>query len=632
MKFPFRFVSCCFAWLLLFSNSSIVWAQKTASNTLPETVVSASLIEQAVEDAIPATVLIKREDIERSGAVDLPTLLRQFAGVEVSQNGGYGTNASVFIRGSESRHTLVIVDGIPINNLNFNTTPIEAIPLFGIERIEVVRGNVSALYGSSAMGGVIQIFTRSDMPKDWAQARFEVGGNQLASASWSGGKTLENGVQIKAGLERFRTSGFNAIRQDQRPGTNPDRDGSKRDVAQVQISQKKEDLRWSLSMAETRLLSQYDSEFGPVNQADESKYKLRHTAFSSEYDLSKDTQFQLGLGRYIDNLDAYLTSDPYAVFNSKDQLRLGINHRIAPQQTLTAGYEKTWQAIASPTTAYTQTSRTGQAIRAGYQFNGEQHVVQLNVRQDDYQGFAAANTYYAGYQYFVLPNLRLLVSQSTGFSVPTFNDLYYPATTYAPDPTYGYPGCFMCYGGNVNLKPETSRSNEAGFQWGDERQTLRVVAFRNKYSNLIADNPDNPFNRINIGAASNLGQEITYKKMIQDGAVRLTWVHQNPKDDATNTALLKRAAHFFSAGYSEKIDAWQVETSARYTGQRHDRYQGTDEILQSYWLLDVAVSRPITRQTLWYGRIDNVTNKDYSPAYGYHVLRRTLITGLRISL
>ena len=120
--------------------------------TLPETVVSASLIEQKVEDAIPATVLIKRQDIERSAAVDLPTLLRQFAGIEVTQNGGFGTNASAFTRGAESRHTLVLLDGIPINNLNFNTTPLEAIPLFGIERIEVVRGNVSALYGSSAMG------------------------------------------------------------------------------------------------------------------------------------------------------------------------------------------------------------------------------------------------------------------------------------------------------------------------------------------------------------------------------------------------------------------------------------------------------------------------------------------------
>ncbi len=627
----------CFAGLSL-SVCAIapVHAQKTVTQTLPETIVSASLIEQAVEDAIPATVLIKRQDIERSGAVDLPTLLRQFAGIELSQNGGLGTNASAFIRGAESRHTMVMVDGIPINSLNFNTTPLEAIPLFGIERIEVVRGNVSALYGSSAMGGVIQIFTRTDMPKDWAQYRIEAGSHRLGAASLSLGKVLDNGVQLQAGLERMRTSGSNAIRQDLRPGTHPDRDGAQREMAQLQISQKKEQLSWRLSMAETRLLSQYDSEYGPPTQADESKYKLRNIGFSGAYDFNRDTQLQLGMGRYTDDLNAYLTQIPYAVLNAKEQFRIGLKHQWAPQHTTTVGYEKIWQEIASPSTAYTRTNRTGQALRAGYQFNGEKHVLQLNARQDLYQGFDRATTYYLGYQYFVTPEWRLLVSQSTGFAVPTFNDLYYPATTYEPvydpDPELNYLGCYQCYGGNANLKPEKSRSNEAGVQWGDGQQTLRAVVFRNSYRNLIADNLDEPFNRINVGAASNLGQELTYRRQINQGSVRMTWVHQNPKDDVAQRPLLKRASHFLSAGYSHRIQAWQVETSARYTGTRLDRYRGADQTLDGYWLFDVGVSRPLTEKSVWYARVDNLMDKDYSPAYGYRALRRSFLTGLRVNL
>ncbi len=607
-------------------------AQKSGPQTLPETIVSASLIEQAVEDAIPSTVLIKRQDIERSGAVDLPTLLRQFAGIELSQNGGLGTNASAFIRGAESRHTMVIVDGIPVNNLNFNTTPLEAIPLFGIERIEVVRGNVSALYGSSAMGGVIQIFTRSDMPKDWAQYRLEAGSHRLGAASLSAGKALDNGIQIQAGLERLRTSGFNAIRQDLRSGTNPDRDGARREIAQLQASQKKDRLSWRLSLSETKLTSQYDSEFGPVGQADESQYTLRNAHFSGYYDLSRETQLQWGLGHYIDHLNAYRTATPYAVNNAKDQFRLGLKQSWSGQHTSTLGFEKTWQDIASPTTAYTQTSRTGQAWRAGHQFNGEKHVVQLNVRQDDYQGFDSARTYYLGYQYFVTPEWRFLVSQSTGFAVPTFNDLYYPATTYDPMPEFDYAGCFQCYGGNIQLKPEKSRSHEAGVQWSDGQQTWRAVVFRNSFRNLIADNPDQPFNRINIGAASNVGQEVTYRRPISQGAVRMTWVHQEPKDDVANTPLLKRASHAFSAGYSQRIQRWQVETSARYTGARLDRYRGDDKTLDAYWLFDIGVSYPMSEKSIWYARVDNLMDKDHSPAYGYRALRRSFLTGVRVDL
>lgn len=611
---------------LFFSSSA--HAQSTAS--LPETVVSASLIEQKIEDAIPTTVLIQRQDIERSSAVDLPTLLRQFAGIEVSQNGGLGTNASAFIRGAESRHTLVLLDGIPINNLNFNTTPLEAIPLFGIERIEIVRGNVSALYGSSAMGGVIQIVTRSDAPKDWAQARVEAGTNQTGALSAATGKILDNGLQLQAGWERMRTSGFNAIRQEQRSGTNPDRDGALREVAHAQISQRKDQLNWRFAVSETRLKSQYDSEFGPATQADESKYNLRNAYLSGEYDRDANSQIQWGWGHYTDRLNAFMTSDPYAVNNQKDQVRLGWRQRLSAQHTLTAGYEKTWDRIDSPTTAYTKNTRQSQGLRAGYHFNGESHVLQLNVRQDAVQGYDDKRSYYVGYQYFILPTLRLLASQSTGFLTPTFNDLYYPATTYDPSP--GYSGCFQCYGGNVNLKPETSRSNEAGVQWGDERQHLRAVVFRNKYTNLIADNPDEPYNRINIGSASNQGRELTYRRVLPDGAVRLTWLSQNPVDDTSGTRLVKRAKNAIWAGYSHQMNQWQLETSYRYTSERMDRYRGADQSLAAYSVWDVSLSRPINKNVLWYGRIDNLTNKDYSLSYGYRTLGRSVLTGLRVSL
>mgnify|MGYP002654791216 FL=1 len=128
----------------------------------PNMVISASRVLQRAQDALPDVSLITRADIERSQARDVPTLLQNLAGMEISQSGGMGGVASLFMRGAESRHALVLVDGLPMNNLNFNLAALEHLPLSGIERIEVVRGNVSSLYGSAALGGVVQIFTRQN--------------------------------------------------------------------------------------------------------------------------------------------------------------------------------------------------------------------------------------------------------------------------------------------------------------------------------------------------------------------------------------------------------------------------------------------------------------------------------------
>jgi len=171
-------------------------------------VISASRVLQRAQDALPDVSLITRADIERSQARDVPTLLQNLVGMEVTQSGGMGGVASLFMRGAESRHTLVLVDGLPMNNLNFNLAALEHLPLSGIERIEVVRGNVSSLYGSAALGGVIQIFTRQnsgDAAKGpWLEANGQVGANSFKSAQVSAGQTWSSGFGVNASAEKFK--------------------------------------------------------------------------------------------------------------------------------------------------------------------------------------------------------------------------------------------------------------------------------------------------------------------------------------------------------------------------------------------------------------------------------------------
>ncbi|TAL65048.1 MAG: TonB-dependent receptor, partial [Burkholderiaceae bacterium] len=135
-------------------------AQSQSVPSLQETVVTASGIRQSVHDALPATTLITRADIDRAQTPDLLSLLSTVAGVQIAQTGGMGSSSSIFIRGANANHTLVLVDGVPINNVTLGTATLENFPLANVDHIEIVRGNVSAIYGSAALGGVIQIFTR----------------------------------------------------------------------------------------------------------------------------------------------------------------------------------------------------------------------------------------------------------------------------------------------------------------------------------------------------------------------------------------------------------------------------------------------------------------------------------------
>ncbi|MSQ56396.1 MAG: TonB-dependent receptor, partial [Limnohabitans sp.] len=411
--------------------------QISNSPLLEETVVTANRVEQAVQDAIPATTLITQEQIQRSRALDLPSLLSQFTGIEIAQNGGMGTLSNVFLRGSESRHVLVLIDGIPLNNLNFNTVPLEALPLFSIDRIEIVRGNVSSLYGSSAMGGVINIFTKNTK-KDWQQVQTQLGSFGYRSLQGGAGKSWDSGLAIAASAENAQNKGFNTINQAQRPGTNPDKDGFNLKATNVSLSQTLERGGVSLSLNELRMNTQFDSEFGPSSQADESKSILKNSAISGFLNPSKELTASLSLAQSSDDLNGFLSAFPFVVKSTKNVSTLGLVWKPNEINTITSGYESTNQKISSLSTKYGKTERDIHSARLGYHLNLNKHQIQLNTRQDQYSDFGNNNTGYGGYSYLITDQLRFLGSVSTGFMAPTFNDLYYP------------------FGGNTKLIPETS--------------------------------------------------------------------------------------------------------------------------------------------------------------------------------
>jgi vitamin B12 transporter len=575
-----------------------------AQTALQQVVVTASRTEQRVQDALPATTLISRADIERAQTPDLPTLLRQVSGVEVAQNGGAGTVSSAFIRGAESRHTLVLIDGVPVNNLNFSLPALEHLPLADIERIEIVRGNVSALYGSAALGGVIQIFTREAGRTPQATLTAQAGSRGLVDVAASGGVKLASGTALHASVEALRDKGFDAIKQQELRGTDPDRDGYRRHSSAVAITQ---DLTpgntLGLKLRDARGTTQYDSQFGPATQADELHFVERGAVLEGRFTLAPAVRLSAALTSTADKTDAQLTAFPYFVNSSAQGAQLGVDWQVAPGQQVTAGLEHTRQHLDSDT-VYNKASRTQDSARVGYTGEFGPHQVQLALRQDRYTDFGSPSTWLAGYGFRITDAWRVSATASTGFNAPTFNDLYYP------------------YGGNPQLRPERLKSAELGLQYAVQGQQVRATVFNNRFTDLIEN--DAFFDRVNVGHARNRGVELVYTGRIGDTGVRADVTSQDPVDLATNTRLARRAKTLAHLAVTRDLGAWQFGGNARYSGSRPD---GT-HTLGSYVVVDLTASYTVSPQVKVFGRIDNVTDRDYETVYGYRQAGRGAFVGV----
>ena len=229
-------------------------------------VVTASRTEQRIRDAIPHTTVITRQDIRDSQAVDLPTLLRREAGIELSQNGGLGGNASLFMRGGRSAQTLVLIDGVRVEDAGFGTTAIQHLMLDDIERIEIARGNVSSLYGSGAIGGIVQVFTRRGSGTPAAYGEATAGSRDTTKlVAGYGGEYRDTRFNISA--LRLDTRGFSAIDPRFAPLANPDDDGYRNESVNASLAQRLgADHEVGVRFLRTRAKIDYDDSFtGPTS-------------------------------------------------------------------------------------------------------------------------------------------------------------------------------------------------------------------------------------------------------------------------------------------------------------------------------------------------------------------------------
>lgn len=598
MLFSKRSAQACWPFALLLASSAF------AQNTLQPVVVSASRTEQRVQDALPSTTVITRGQIDRAQTADLPTLLRSVAGVEIAQNGGAGTVSSAFLRGAESRHTLVLIDGVPVNNANFGTASLEHLPLADVERIEVVRGNVSSLYGSSAVGGVIQIFTRPAGTTPTAQLSAQAGSRSFAQGSVSGSVRTAGGTGLRASLEGVHDGGFNSIRQDQRPGTDPDRDPYARRSGSLHISQDLgREQSVGLTLRDARGRTHYDNQFGPANQEDMSRFRAGGATLAGNFRLGPVRLHALA-GRSRDDLDAGVAAFPFFFHSRSDTAQLSADWEVRAGQHVTAGIERTQQKLVSDT-VYTRSDRDVDSARLGYTLDADAHQLQLNVRHDRYSDFGSADTWLAAYGYRFTDAWRVSGSLSTGFTAPTFNDLFFP------------------FGGNPALRPERVRSAEIGLQYAVTGHTLRATLFQNRFRDLIAS--DFFFNRVNIGNARTRGLEVTYDGRLLETDVHAALTQQDPKNLDTGALLPRRARTLAQVSLDRNFGAWEAGARLRYSGRRAD----PPRQLGAYAVLDLTAGYRWTPELRLFARLENVFDREYQTVYGYRQAGRGVFVGVR---
>jgi len=576
--------------------------------------ITATRTAQTASETLASVTTITRKDIERQQAQSVQDVLRGVPGVSISNNGGLGKNTSLFLRGTESDHVLVLIDGIKVGSATSGTTAFQDIPVEQIERIEIVRGPRSSLYGSEAIGGVIQIFTRKGGGA--SKPSFSIGagsyGTYKATAGLSGGG--ERGW-YNLNASGTDTEGFNAC--DGKPAPDaagcrtiePDKDGYTNLSGSLRAGYRFEN---GSEMDVHALQASSDNEFD-ASSYNESETLQQVLGGSLRFSPLEIWQLSLTAGRSRDEYEDFKDSVfKTRITTRRDSLSWQNDLTITDRHTFVFGLDYQEDTVGG-TTAYAVTSRDNKGLFAQYQGNFGKQDLELSVRRDDNEQFDEHTTSGAAWAYALAEDLRLTISYGTAFKAPTFNELYWP----------GY--------GNPDLQPEESSSTELGLtgKIGSDRWSLH--AYETNIDNLIAYDAS-IFAPSNISKVQIRGLETSLSTNLGGWDINTSLTLLNPENranDANNGNLLpRRARQSFRFDADYQSDRYIIGLTLLAEGKRYDDLANTRE-LAGYGTVDLRTEYALAKAWQLQARIGNLLDKDYETASYYNQPGRNLFVTLR---
>ncbi|MGR8935740.1 MAG: TonB-dependent receptor domain-containing protein [Gammaproteobacteria bacterium] len=571
---------------------------------MPATVVTATrtLIPESQLDA--ATTVYTRQDIERLQVKTVQALLRGSTGLDLVENGGYGKNVSVFMRGTESDHVLVLIDGIKAGSVTLGTTPFQFIPIDQVERIEIIRGPQSSKYGSEAIGGVIQIFTRKGSRQDGHHLDLEAGGGSYdtyRAAGTASGRVQNTWYTLGASL--MRSQGFNA---NQATGgffgiDQPDRDGYKNAGLNARLGHRFDngaELEAFYLRAEGQ--TKYDNINFPGFDDDRTDFVEQTVGATGSMSVTDDWRSSLRLGQSRDDQDNFSHSGQFLNrFGSTRWNASWLNEiDLSNDHQLVAGSDYRLDSVDS-NIDFTQTSRYDVGVFAEYHGRWfEKHFINAAIRWDHNESFGDVPTGSIGWRYQWDYGISFLANYGSAFKAPSFNELYYPNF------------------GNPNLDPEYSKSVEAGITGDHEWGQWQLRAYHTDIDNLIAavmDPVTFQFSAQNVDKAQIEGLEAEIGTQFYGFSAKLTGNLLRAEDRTTNMRLPRRAEKTLAFDLSRSFDKLDTGVSVLAQGDRFDDTQNTVRV-PGYVVVNLRSAYHFSDNWELRAKLNNLLDKSYQTA------------------
>lgn len=583
---------------------------------LPDLVVTATRTETPTHQLSAATTVYTRKDIEKYQVNTLPELLQRTTGIDMTNNGGLGQATSIFMRGTNSDHVLVLIDGIKVGSVTLGSTSFQYLPIDQIERIEIIRGPQSSLYGSEAIGGVIQIFSRKGKQEETPSITLDVGGGSYNTAKASGsisGKINNSWYSLSA--SHINTQGFDA--REATPGLfgvdQPDKDGYYNTGLNARVGHhfdNNAEIEAFYQRAEGKTnFDGFQNKLEFVNQV---------VGINGSLDITDNWRSRLRLGQSRDDNDNFSTTGALASrFDTTrwnvswlNELQLTDNHQMI------LGSDYRLDQVES-TTTFIETERYDVGVFAELHSRlFDNHFINASIRWDENQAFGDYVTGSFGWRFNWDYGLSLFASFGNAFKAPTFNDLYYIDT-------FGSSG-------NPNLDPEESTTFEVGMAGKHDWIQWELRAYHTNIDKLITwqFNPlTSGFSPENINSSQIDGIETEIGADILGWNNKLGFQFLSPKDRSTNLRLPRRAEKILTYDVSRTFGSVDVGTTVMARGDSFDDTGNTRKI-SGFVTIDLRSAFHFNKNWTLSAKLNNLLDKQYQTVDTYNTMDRNFFISI----